>query len=87
MKKLQLFIIAALLLSFNACIQDYLEDGGVHNPNVDKTPYAYLASHPYHMFDSIIEIIDYFGLNNAFTEKSLGMMTVAASFISFFSPK
>lgn len=68
MKKLQLFIIAGFLLSFSSCIQDYLEDGGVHNPNVDKTPYDYLASHPYHMFDTIIEIIDYFDLKNEMNE-------------------
>ncbi|MDR0765978.1 MAG: hypothetical protein LBF09_03450, partial [Odoribacteraceae bacterium] len=68
MKKLQLFIIAGILFSFSSCMQDYLEDGGVHNPNVDKTPYDYLVSHPYHMFDSIIEIIDHFGLKNEMNE-------------------
>ncbi|MDR2130139.1 MAG: hypothetical protein LBP56_03050 [Odoribacteraceae bacterium] len=62
MKKIFLFIITGVLFSFASCIQDYLEDGGVHDPRVDKTPYDYLATHPYHMFDSIIEIIDHFGL-------------------------
>jgi hypothetical protein len=60
MKKLYLFIVTGLLLS--SCYQDYLNDGGIHDPNVDKTPYDYLASHPYHLFDTIIEIVDYFGL-------------------------
>jgi hypothetical protein len=40
----------------------------VHDPNVDKTPYDFLATHPYHMFDTIVQLIDHFGLKDELNE-------------------
>lgn len=61
MKKL-LYISVLCLFGMTSCIQDYLDDGGVHKAEVNKTPYDYLATHPYQMFDTLIQIIDHYGL-------------------------
>ncbi|MBK1438697.1 DUF4859 domain-containing protein [Parapedobacter sp. ISTM3] len=61
-----------LLIAFSACQKaSYLTDDGLHNAQVSQNTYDYLASHPNHMFDSLLMIIDHFGLqeeiNNAKT--------------------
>lgn len=61
MKKL-IYISILIVFGMTSCIQDYLEDGGVHSAEVNATPYEYLAAHPYHMFDTVLQIVDYFGL-------------------------
>lgn len=64
MKKLYILCIA-LVVGFASCKKDaYLTDGGLHNPQVDKSTYDYLAAHPHKMFDTLLLIIDHFGLKN-----------------------
>ncbi|SKB26858.1 protein of unknown function [Parapedobacter luteus] len=63
---------AAVLLGFLACEKDaYLTDEGLHQADVSLNTYDYLAAHPHHMFDSLLMVIDHFGLkdeiNNART--------------------
>lgn len=67
-----LSIIGAVLLGLTSCSkQDYLVDGGLHDTRVDLSTYDYLAQHPQGLFDTLIHIIDHFGLegeiNNAGT--------------------
>lgn len=64
--------LLAVLLGFSACKKAaYLTDDGLHQAEVNQTTYDYLASHPNHMFDTLLLIIDHFGLkeevNNAKT--------------------
>ena len=61
MKKL-LYISVLFLFGMTSCIQDYLDDGGTHSAESNTTPYEYLSSHTYHMFDTLIQIIDHYGL-------------------------
>ena len=55
MKKL-LYISVLFLFGMTSCIQDYLDDGGTHSAESNTTPYEYLSSHTYHMFDTLIQI-------------------------------
>jgi hypothetical protein len=59
--KLSLFVFAALFITMSACKKDdYINDGGTHNPKVDMTTYDYLASKD--VFDSLVYLIDRAGL-------------------------
>ncbi|WP_162304835.1 DUF4859 domain-containing protein [Sphingobacterium olei] len=67
-----LWIAGITLLGLMSCNkQDYLVDGGLHNAKVDVSTYDYLAQHPQGLFDTLVHIIDHFGLkeeiNNAST--------------------
>lgn len=42
----------------------YLTDDGLHSEYVDMSTYDYLKSHPNGMFDTLLLIIDHFGLKN-----------------------
>ncbi|SFB79138.1 protein of unknown function [Parapedobacter composti] len=61
--------VAALLAACGK--QDYLVDGGRHEARVNLSTYDYLAQHPAGLFDTLITVIDHFGLreeiNNAAT--------------------
>jgi|GEM_PF-128009 len=65
---LALLLLGGLLSCKKAA---YLTDGGLHVPEVDQTTYDYLAAHPHGMFDTLLLLIDHFGLkdevNNAKT--------------------
>ena len=51
-------------LFFISCEKnDYINDGGVHDPHVNMTTYDFLNSHP--KFDSLVRIIDKAGLKDA----------------------
>jgi len=47
-----------VVFAFNACQDDYLTDGGVCESETSLTVYDYLNTNRYHMFDSLIVIID-----------------------------
>jgi len=51
--------------------KEYLVDGGLHQAKVDMSTYDYLTAHPQGLFDTLIRVIDHFGLkeevNNAST--------------------
>jgi len=64
--------LLAILIGFSACKKAaYLTDDGLHVAEVNQDTYDYLASHPNHMFDTLLMVIDHFGLkdeiNNAQT--------------------
>lgn len=64
--------LLAVLIGFSACQKAaYLTDDGLHQAEVSQNTYDYLASHPNHMFDTLLMVIDHFGLkeevNNAKT--------------------
>lgn len=64
-----LFLLIVLTLS--ACQDDYLTDSGVHSAETELTVYECLSQSKYHMFDSLVLLIDHFELedeiNNAGT--------------------
>ena len=59
--------IALLLLTgMVSCKKNnYLEDGGVHNPHTPLSTYDYLKNEAYHDFDSTIMLIDHFNLKDS----------------------
>jgi hypothetical protein len=62
--KIYLLSILFISLSFASCKKDdYNNDGGVSNPNVNMTTYDYLKSNP--LFDSLVRFIDHAGLKDA----------------------
>ncbi len=71
MKAIYMFGIGMLLAASGCQKASYLTDDGVHQAEVSKSTYEYLASHPHRMFDSLLMIIDHLGLreeiNNAKT--------------------
>lgn len=63
-KKIYLLSILFISLSFASCKKDdYNNDGGISNPNVNMTTYDYLKSNP--LFDSLVRFIDHAGLKDA----------------------
>ena len=90
MKKL-LYISVLFLFGMTSCIQDYLDDGGTHSAESNTTPYEYLSSHTYHMFDTLIQIIDHYGLeeemNRAATVFACSDFTADSIRIYFFQDK
>lgn len=62
----KLVVPVALLIviwSVTACDKnDYINDGGIHDPHVNMTTYDFLDSHP--KFDSLVRIIDKAGLKD-----------------------
>jgi hypothetical protein len=64
MKQLSICLYAACLLLLVACKKDdYKNDGGVHNPNVNMTTYDYLKSKP-GQFSKLVYLIDKTGLKD-----------------------
>lgn len=58
-----LFILISIL-SFTSCKkEDYKNDGGQSNPNVNMTTYDFLKSN--HLFDTLVRIIDRAGMKDA----------------------
>lgn len=64
MKTLKNISVAFLLgtLFFLSCQDDYLTDGGISKAETELTAYDYLDQHKYSMFDTLIQLIDYFDL-------------------------
>lgn len=56
-----LFCCISLLFS---CKKDSVIDGGVSDPHVNMTTYDFLKSHPRHLFDTTLMIIDKAGLKD-----------------------
>ncbi len=68
-------ISSILLLGFISCEKDYILGGDLHDPNVNMTTYDYLKSHPQHLFDTILIIVD-----------AAGMKDVINGDVTFFAP-
>jgi len=59
-------IVVLLTMSVTACKKNnYLNDGGTHNPHTILTTYDYLKNNAYHDFDSTIILIDHFNLKDS----------------------
>jgi len=59
-------IVLLMLAGMASCKKNnYLEDGGVHNPHTPLSTYDYLKNQAYHDFDSTIMLIDHFNLKDS----------------------
>lgn len=56
-------MLFSAVLFYSCKKNDYINDGGVHDPHVNMTTYDFLQSHP--KFDSLVRIIDKAGLKEA----------------------
>jgi hypothetical protein len=58
--------VLLLLVGAVACKKNnYLKDGGVHDPHTSLSTYDYLKANAYQNFDSTILLIDHFGLKDS----------------------
>ncbi len=61
--------LLSLALAVHGCKKDdYLDDGGVHTAITPLSNYDYLAAQKYHDFDTVLMIIDHFGLKDSVNE-------------------
>lgn len=58
------FLIAVLAGTASCKKAAYLTDGGVHDPKTPLSTYDYLAQHPWHLFDTLVAIVDHYGLKD-----------------------
>ncbi|UII26165.1 fasciclin domain-containing protein [Fulvivirga maritima] len=56
--KLYLLVLMLFSMSFLACYDDYLTDGGTATAETELTAYECLQQNQYQMFDTLIQIID-----------------------------
>lgn len=63
-KKYWLLIIVAGTLMYSCKRDQYFLSSGLHDPKVNETTYDYLKNHPYHLFDTLILLIDKAGLQS-----------------------
>lgn len=71
-KIIYILISGLMLVYFASCKKSsYLTDGGLSNPKSPLSTYEYLKQHKYHLFDTLIMVIDHYQLkdevNNAST--------------------
>ena len=62
------FLLGVLMmaLGFTSCKKDsYRTDGGVASANTTLSTYDYLAGNAYHYFDTLLLIVDHFGLKDS----------------------
>jgi len=59
-----LFLIATFIIFFTSCKKDDVIDGGLSTEYVNMTTYDFLKSHPQHLFDTTLMIIDKAGLKD-----------------------
>lgn len=62
MRTIIFFLIGIIFLTTGCKKDTYLTNDGLHSEYVDLTTYDYLASHPNGMFDTLLLIVDHFGL-------------------------
>ena len=59
-------MILLILIGAASCKKNnYLNDGGTHDPHTSLSTYDYLKAHAYHDFDSTILLIDHFNLKDS----------------------
>jgi hypothetical protein len=54
-----------LFCGLSSCEKNYLTDGGLAKPTTTLNTYDYLQSNAYHQFDTVLMIIDHFGLKDS----------------------
>lgn len=58
--------VLLLVMSFASCKKDsYITDGGLASNTTTLNTYDYLASNAYHYFDTLLMIVDHFGLKDS----------------------
>lgn len=64
---LPVLVIACFFLFFglSSCKKNYLTDGGLAKTTTTLDTYNYLKSNAYHQFDTVLMIIDHFGLKDS----------------------
>lgn len=59
------FLMIAVFAGAMSCKKAaYLTDGGVHDAKTPLSTYDYLAQHPWHIFDTLVNIVDHYGLKD-----------------------
>lgn len=58
-------VIVLVVMSVSCKKAAYLTDGGVSNAKSSLSAYDYLKGHQYHYFDTVILMIDHFGLKDS----------------------
>lgn len=53
------------IISMVSCNKDYVAGGGLSKATTSLGTYDYLASNQYHIFDSVLLVIDHFGLKDS----------------------
>ncbi|MCH5597293.1 hypothetical protein [Niabella ginsengisoli] len=79
-KKIQLLTLPLLIISLllGACKKDYFNDTGVKDDKFNGTVLDYLKSKPQY-FDSLVKIIDYAGMTEAFQNEEVTFFAPADS--------
>jgi hypothetical protein len=63
------FLVVALIAGATSCKKTaYLTDGGVHTAITPLSTYDYLAQHPWHLFDTLVTVINHYGLKDRVNE-------------------
>lgn len=90
MKKIFYVLFSSLIgiLCLNSCSkEEYLVDGGLHDARVDLSTYDYLAQHPAGLFDTLITVIDHFGLRDEINNASTFFAPTNYSIRRFYNSK
>ena len=65
-KNIPILVVALLAISLYACKKDnYLTDGGVHIATTPYSTYDYMAGNSFRIFDTVLTIIDHYGLKDS----------------------
>ncbi|QQT63514.1 hypothetical protein I6I97_06925 [Sphingobacterium multivorum] len=64
MKNTFIYLSIIALVTIFSCKKEAVIDGGVSDPHVNMTTYDFLKSHPQHLFDTTLMIIDKAGLKD-----------------------
>lgn len=65
-KNISILVVALLAISLYACKKDnYLTDGGTHTATTPYTTYDYMAANSFQVFDTVLAIIDHYGLKDS----------------------
>ncbi|WP_295121429.1 hypothetical protein [uncultured Chitinophaga sp.] len=59
---LLLAVCASLMVAVSCKKADYLTDSGVHSAKTPLTTYEFLKNHPWKSFDTLVTILDHYGL-------------------------
>ncbi|GGB20596.1 hypothetical protein [Puia dinghuensis] len=58
-------VVLLLTILYSCSKSNYLQDGGVANAKSNYTAYDYLSANQYHMFDTVLLIVDHFHLKDS----------------------
>ena len=65
MKNYWIALICLFLLSASSCKKSYLTDGGLAKAVTPLSNYDYLAGNTYHLFDTLLMVIDHYNLKDS----------------------